>query len=248
MKITCFIIDEDLKSIDTLKKHIHDIVFLELVGFQTKAEEGIAQVKMIMPDFVFLGIDVPAFEGVDFPGLIAHITKIVYISMFTEYAFEAFKHNAVDYLLKPVSKLKFMQCIAKIIYALPQPSAVPQKLQSTNASYIYLKELATSRLFKIELDDIFYIESNNNNVTFNLDREAHVVQVPLKKIISQLPPDLFLRIHKSFIVNHTKIIHIDGNMVVLKNKTVLLLGSTYKESFYDHIKTNIVKTGRDKQF
>ncbi|AMP97868.1 hypothetical protein AY601_0928 [Pedobacter cryoconitis] len=246
MKITCYIIDEDLNSIDTLKKHIDDIVFLELIGFHTKAEEGIAEVKTMLPDFVFLGIDMPVSEGAGFSAQIASITKIVYISMFTAYAFEAFKHNAIDYLLKPVSKLKFIQCIGKIIYALPQPSMVTQQPKSLNPSYIYLKELATNRLFKVELDDIFYIESNNNNVIFNLDKKTCIVQVPLKKIIIQLPPDIFLRIHKSFIVNHKKIIHIDGNMVVLKNKTVLLLGSTYRESFYNYIRTAIVKTGRDK--
>lgn len=237
-------VDDEYHAIDNLGAYINEIPYLELIGYNTDPKMGLAEVNALVPDIVFLDMNMPDLSGIDFCTKIPASIKVVFVTGYTEYAFKAFENNAVDYLLKPVSRKKFSEAMNKILNILPQPvkAIVPDVLPKI--SYIYIKQGIKGKLVKIDFEDIYYIESNDNNVIFNLEAETCMAYVPLKKVIVQLPEDIFLRIHKSFIVNHKKISHIDGNKVVLKNKTVLQLGNTYRELFFNYIETTILKTGR----
>ncbi|MBB6502468.1 LytR/AlgR family response regulator transcription factor [Pedobacter cryoconitis] len=244
MNISCYIVDDEFHVISTLREYISEVPYLELVGFNSDPEQGLVEVNRLAPDLIFLDINMPELDGRDFCEQITTATKVIFVSGYRDYAFDAFGHNAVDYLLKPVSHKRFMQAIHKVISFVPMlgKSAVPPV--SSEISYIYIKYGAKGRLIKIEFDDIYYIESNDNHVIFNLENESYTAYIPLKNVILQLPEDSFLRIHKSFVVNHKKINHIEGNMVILKNKTILQLGNTYKDSFFKYVGLSVLKTNK----
>lgn len=245
MNITCYIVDDEYHVISTLREYISEVPYLELVGFNSNPEKGLIEVNRLAPDLVFLDINMPMLDGMDFCQLITTSTKVVFVSGYRDYAFDAFSHNAVDYLLKPVSHKRFMQAIHKVISFVPMLSGKPSAQHtSSEVSYIYIKHGVKGRLIKIEFDDIYYIESNDNQVVFNLENENYIAYVPLKNVLPQLPETSFLRIHKSFVVNHKKISHIEGSMVILKNKTILQLGNTYKDSFFKYVGLSVLKTNK----
>ncbi|KIO77186.1 hypothetical protein TH53_11180 [Pedobacter lusitanus] len=244
MNITCYIVDDEYHVISTLREYISEVPYLELAGFNSNPEKGLEEVNKLAPDLVFLDVNMPMLDGMDFCQLITTATKVVFVSGYRDYAFDAFSHNAVDYLLKPVSHKRFMQAIHKVISFVPmlgKPSTVNTFSEIT---YIYIKHGVKGRLIKIEFDDIYYIESNDNHVIINLENENYVAYIPLKNVLPQLPETSFLRIHKSFVVNHKKISHIEGNMIILKNKTILQLGNTYKDSFFKYVGLSVLKTNK----
>ena len=222
MNISCYIVDDEFHVISTLREYISEVPYLELAGFNSDPEEGLDEVNRLAPDLIFLDINMPALDGMDFCEQITTATKVIFVSGYRDYAFDAFGHNAVDYLLKPVSHKRFMQAIHKVISFVPMLGKSATPAVSSEISYIYIKHGVKGRLIKIEFDDIYYIESNDNHVIFNLENDSYTAYIPLKNVIPQLPEDSFLRIHKSFVVNHKKINHIEGNMVILKNKTIFL--------------------------
>ncbi|QNK61253.1 response regulator transcription factor [Pedobacter sp. PAMC26386] len=242
MNITCYIVDDEYHVISTLRTYISEVPYLELVGFNSNSEKGLSEVNKLAPDLVFLDINMPMLDGMDFCQQITTATKVVFVSGYRDYAFDAFSHNAVDYLLKPVSHKRFMQAIHKVISFVSNLGKPVTQLTTTEISYIYIKHGVKGRLIKIEFDDIYYIESNDNHVIFNLENENYIAYIPLKNVLPQLPETSFLRIHKSFVVNHKKISHIEGNMVILKNKTILQLGNTYKDSFFKYVGLSVLKT------
>lgn len=244
MNITCYIVDDEYHVISTLREYISEVPYLELVGFNGNPEKGLVEVNKLAPDLVFLDINMPLLDGMDFCQMITTATKVVFVSGFRDYAFDAFSHNAVDYLLKPVSHKRFMQAIHKVISFVPVPGKPLTQHITSEISYIYIKHGVKGRLIKIEFDDIYYIESNDNQVVFNLENENYTAYVPLKNVLPQLPETSFLRIHKSFVVNHKKISHIEGNMIILRNKTILQLGNTYKDSFFKYVGLSVLKTNK----
>ncbi|MBB5634855.1 DNA-binding LytR/AlgR family response regulator [Pedobacter cryoconitis] len=244
MNITCYIVDDEYHVISTLREYISEVPYLELIGFNSNPEKGLTEVNRLGPDLVFLDVNMPALDGMDFCQLITTATKVVFVSGYRDYAFDAFSHNAVDYLLKPVSHKRFMQAIHKVISFVPMLGKSNAQTAASEISYIYIKHGIKGRLIKIEFDDIYYVESNDNHVIFNLENESYTAYIPLKNVLPQLPESSFLRIHKSFVVNHNKINHIEGNMVILKNKTILQLGNTYKDSFFKYVGLSVLKTNK----
>lgn len=244
MKINCFIVDDEYHVINTLKEYIAEVPYLELIGFNSNPQTGIEEVNELSPDVVFLDINMPMMGGMDFCSQITCGAKVIFVTGYREYAFDAFSNNAFDYILKPVSHKRFMQSIHKILSHVPVLAKAVESSVSEENSYIYIKHGNKGKFIKVEFDDIFYIESAGNTVIFKLEDETYTAYVPLKNVLTQLPENNFIRIHKSFVVNHKRISHIDGSMVVLQDKTILQLGSTYKELFFKYVESNALKSNR----
>lgn len=244
MKISCYIVDDEYHVINTLKDYIAEVPYLELIGFNSSPENGLLDVNTLAPDIVFLDINMPMMGGMEFCSQITSATKVVFVTGYREYALDAFNNNAFDYILKPVSHKRFMQSIHKIISFVPTMGRPVVNNQAAETTYIYIKHGTKGKFIKIEFDDIYYIESDDNSVKFNLEHETYITYVPLKNVIAQLPENNFLRIHKSFVVNHKKISHIDGHLIVLQDKTVLQLGTTYKELFFKYVELSVLKNSK----
>ena len=239
MILTCYLIDDEIHAINILKLFIEEVADLQLLGTSSSAVTALQEVNDLKPDIVFLDIDMPHLNGIEFLKLITVETKVVYTTALPDFALKAFEIEAFDYLLKPISFSRFQSSVNKLrsYYA---------KVNRANAinDYLYIKSETKGKMIRVPLDEILYVESNNNHITINLSKIKYTVYLPLKELESKLDPNKFVRIHKSFIVSCQKIDNIDGNLVVLTDKTVLQLGGTYKESFFRSIAPFIVKSFR----
>lgn len=238
MKINCYILSNGNHSLRSL---IKDIPYLELVGDDHIPERALIEINRLLPNLIFVDHETVDLNYTDFCEQITRFTKVIYLS---ENALAPPKDNIIARLSKPVNQKEFLQAIVKYLNSIPQPINFFNNKFEEKLSYIYIKQAIKGKLVKIEFEEIYYIESQNNNVLFNLRDRSYEAYIPMKKLITQLPENIFLRIHKSFIVNHMKISHIDGNMVILKDKVVLQIGNTYKESFFKYIENSLLKTGK----
>jgi two-component system LytT family response regulator len=241
--LKCYIIDDESHAINILKNFIEDHQDLMLLGYDQDSLEGLQKVKKLVPDILFLDINMPKINGIILSSLIDPLqTKVVFTTAFSHYALDAFENMAFDYILKPISYERFEKCIANIKASLLNDRNVTET--ATQDDFIFIKTDNKGKIIKVNYDSIYYIESSNNYVVFKLANARYITYVTLKEVIQQLPPNLFLRVHKSFIINQNKIDFINGNQIILNDKTNIQLGVTYRDEFFKAVDSRLIKTGR----
>jgi two-component system LytT family response regulator len=236
----CLIIDDEIHAIELLSDYLLNVPGFTLLGAYQDPTEGLRNVNTIAPDFLFLDVDMPGLNGIELSKLVTTDTKIIFTTASPNFAIEAFEVNAFDYLLKPISTSRFYRCINKITAI----NAESTKPVADSNEYFYIKSENKGKMIKINYQDILYVESNNNYVTIALLNQKYNAYLTLTEIATQLPARLFYRVHKSFIINHSKINFIDGNQIILIDKTVLQIGNTYKEAFLNLIQNHTIKSSR----
>lgn len=236
----CIIIDDEIHAIELLSDYISNVPELTLLGAYQDSTEGLMNVNNLAPDFLFLDVDMPRLNGIELSKLITTDTKVIFTTASPDFAIEAFEINAFDYLLKPISNSRFYRCINKLA-KINEKSTKPA---TSSDEYFYIKSENKGKMIKINYQDILYVESNNNYVTIALLNQKYNAYLTLTEIATQLPANLFHRVHKSFIINHSKINFIDGNQIILIDKTVLQIGNTYKEAFLNLIQNHTMKSSR----
>ena len=155
--------------------------------------------------------------------------SIILTTAFPDYALESYEFNVVDYLLKPFSFQRFVKAVSKV----PLKNAVsqPQKLPENARTEIFIK--SGYEHIKVKIEDIFYIKSDADYTELFLSNRKYLSSEPLRYWLEDLQANQFVRIHKSFIVNTSKIEKIGGNQVYLGENMVIPIGRAYKESFIE---------------
>jgi DNA-binding LytR/AlgR family response regulator len=182
-------------------------------------------------DLVILDIQMPELNGFDFIGSLDNPPNIIIVSSAEEYALKAFDFNVVDYLLKPVSYGRFLKAIDKTVRYFTR-----KELNNTVDEEIFLKK--GSSLVKLKLGDIIFIEALENYVTLNTNNDKFTIHFTMKAIESQLPSAVFIRVHRSYIVNKSMI------QTIKENSLDLNVGGTLKnipvgKSFRDSLLNDI---------
>ncbi|OKS85661.1 LytR/AlgR family response regulator transcription factor [Mucilaginibacter polytrichastri] len=241
MKLSCYIVDDELHAIEVLAHHIEAIKELQLLGYNTNPIAGLREVNEKHPDVLFLDIDMPNLDGIEFRKLIAPDIRVIFTTASPDHALDAFEIAAFDYLLKPISYSRFQRAINKLNQFV---SVNDHPEIKSKDNFFYIKCENKGKMVKINFEDIMYIESNSNYVIVSTKETKYNTYLTLKEIKARLPDDYFFRIHKSFVINHTQINYIDGNQIVLTDKSVLQLGNTYRDAFFDLVNRHIIKTSR----
>ncbi len=233
-KIKCLVIDDERLARDYIKNYISKIPELELLGdFNTplKATELIKSGKV---DLMFLDIQMPDITGIDFMKSLTRKPEVIFTTAYQEYALEGFNLSVVDYLLKPFSFERFFQAVNKVIDKLEQKNTagedqeiIPQA-QTTFAD-TYLTIRADRKFYKINFDDLIYIEGQKAYVSFHTSKKRITAIASLKELEESLPKEKFIRIHKSYIVAIHEIMSLEGNMIEI-NDTELPVGKSYKDA------------------
>lgn len=237
MILKCYIIDDDIATIRTLSEYIDRHSELVLVGYDTNPVAGLDKINNNSVDLVFLGINESLVNGLELSSLISHSVYKIFVTALPDFALAAFDNNAFDYLLKPISKERFLRCVKK----LSSYTEKTHKAEKQQLAFIYVKSESKGKLVKIEFDEVYYIESNDNYIVINLAHAKHKVYIPLKAVLNKFSSSNFIRVHKSFIVNHSKISYIQGAQIILKDKTTLQLGSSYKDRFLSIVEKYTLK-------
>lgn len=235
--IRCIVVDDKPLAIDVLKHYISKVPFLELTMSTVNPLDALHTVLEGGIDLVFLDIQMPELSGLQFMKIVKGKCLVVLTTAYSEYAFEGFENDAVDYLLKPVSFERFFKAVEKAqillkgLSEMDKPDPIPLA-PTKEITHIFVK--TEYKLVRVNITDILYVEGMQNYVTIYTANEKIISLQTMKKTEEQLPADQFIRIHKSFIIALNKIDTVERNQVHIGNKAITL-GEVYKEAFYTSI-------------
>jgi two-component system LytT family response regulator len=237
--IKCIAIDDEPLAVKKIAGYIGKIPFLELVAECRNASEAMSIMSQNDIQLLFIDINMPDINGMDFVKSLANPPYIVFTTAYSEYAVEGFQVEAVDYLLKPISFTNFLKAANKVKNLIDLSSNSQKESLSTTANHLFVK--SEYKLIRIELDDIKYIESQHEYIKiFLINSNPVMTQVSLKSIDEQLPSDRFMRVHRSFIVNLARVSVIERNRIVFDDKIYIPVSEQYKEKFQEYIDKNFV--------
>lgn len=228
--LSCLVIDDEPLAIQLLQDHVSKIPFLKLEGTFINPLEALISLNRNPVDLIFLDIQMPQLNGVQFMELLNQRSMVVITSAYQEYAIEGFEHNVIDYLLKPISFERFYRAVEKA-HNNKNPHTALQVSQRfpSHAGYIFVK--VENKMLRVELDDIIYIEGLKNYVSIFTKTQRIVTLQVMKQLEEILPPGRFVRVHKSFIVALDKIHSIERQEIHLKDK-IIPIGNTYSDHFF----------------
>ena len=231
--IKCIAIDDEPLGLQQLAAYIKKVPFLELIGECQSAIEAKKVLETDEVNAIFLDINMPDLNGMDFVRSLAVRPIIVFTTAYSEYAVEGYKVDAVDYLLKPFGLNEFMRAANKVEkqYDLELTAEVSQ-VDTDNALFFKTEH----KVVRVEIDKIRYIEGMSEYLKIHIDdKRPLIVLLSMKKLEEQLPPHLFMRTHRSYIVNLHKIVEVNKNRIILDSNTYLPIGDLYKEKFTKYI-------------
>ncbi|MGN6416503.1 MAG: LytR/AlgR family response regulator transcription factor [Pseudobacter sp.] len=229
--LNCLVIDDEPLAIKLIEDHISRVPFLKLAGVNTNPLEALIAFNRQPVDLIFLDIQMPQLNGVQFMQLLQNRAQVIITSAFQEYAFDGFEHNVVDYLLKPISFERFYKAVEKawkIANPADRPPAVPD-LHPLTGGYIFVK--VETKMIRVELDDILYVEGLKNYLSIYTRSQRIITLQSMKQLEEALPPNRFMRVHKSYLVAFDKINSVERQEIHIGN-TIIPVGSTYADNFF----------------
>ncbi|MBK7733562.1 MAG: response regulator transcription factor [Bacteroidales bacterium] len=231
--MNCIIVDDDPVWLRTLEEFVGKSSSLTLVGSYS---DSLSARNLLMSrrdiELIFLDIEMPEMDGFDFLSSLENPPHIIFVSGSEEYAYKAFNYNGIDYLLKPITYPRFCRAVEKIMkyYA---PRSVPS---SAGEEEIFIKK--GSSLVRLKLKEILFVEALENYVSVNTRDEKYTIHFTMRGIEQQLPSSLFVRIHRSYLVNKSVIRSITENSLTIAiggNTKILPVGKSYRDGIMNYI-------------
>jgi DNA-binding LytR/AlgR family response regulator len=220
--MNCIVIEDQPPAQRILKKYIEDMGSLNLRATFPDAIQAMEFLKLESVDLMFLDIHLPKISGIDFLKTIAHPPHIILTTAFPDYALESYEFNVVDYLLKPFSFQRFVKAVSRV----PLISDIAEK---QTPQEVFIK--SGYEHIKITIDEIVYIKADADYTEIFVSNKRYLSSEPLKYWLEKLKNNQFMRIHKSYIINTSKILKMSANQVYLINEVAVPLGRTFKEAF-----------------
>ena len=210
MKITCILVDDEPLARKGILEYISQVEFLQLEGVYEDARSLYSVLSEKEIDLVLLDIELPGLSGIDFIKSLRTSPAIIFITAYPEYAVMGFELDVVDYLMKPVAFPRFLKAVNKAREFLISGKGA-QSQGSNEVSYFFVKE--NGRYTRIGFDEVLFMEALQNYVAIYTKERKMISYNTMAQFEKQLPENLFMRIHKSYIVALQKIDSIEGNMI-----------------------------------
>ncbi|WP_129718241.1 LytTR family DNA-binding domain-containing protein [Pedobacter sp. SYP-B3415] len=234
--IRCLAVDDEAYAAEIIAGYINKTPFLELVGATSDPFEALRLVQANQVDLVFLDIQMPELTGIQFLKICGGKCKVVLTTAYPEYALEGFELDVIDYLLKPIPYERFYKSAVKVRQMItPAAAPAPVHLPVTDNGYLFIKGDNKNKFIRVEYNDILYLEGLKNYVSVYTGTQRLITYQSLREFEEQLPKNLFMRIHKSYIVPFSKIRMVDGNAVYIGDNC-LPVGETYRSEFFRKIR------------
>lgn len=239
--VRCIAIDDEPLALRQIKSYIERTDSLELVAACRNAMEAQQVLERENIDLIFVDINMPDMNGLDFVRSLTTSHYIVFTTAHAEFALEGFKLNAIDYLLKPFAYEEFMKASQKVISLVDlverchaaESAAAHNEAESSDKEYLSVKADYKTQLVKIA--DIVYLESAGEYVRLHIEGSSTITTLfRLKNMETSLPQDMFLRVHRSYIVNLKRISSYTKGRIFLDNGEYIPLGENYKERFFEY--------------
>lgn len=230
MKIKCIITDDEPLAQDLLKDYIAKVPFLELKATCKSALEASQVIMEQEIDLIFLDIHMPELSGIDFIKNNDRLPDIIFTTAYSHYALEGFDYKAIDYLLKPFSFERFYKAAIRSFENMTLRKG--QSNKTPEREYIFVK--SEYKLVKINFDDILYIEGLKDYIKIITKQKTILTLMRMKEIEEKLPENVFVRIHRSFIISIRNVDTVNKTNVTIGKKTIPVT-DYYKDAFMEFL-------------
>ncbi len=245
MTLTCAIIDDEPLALGLLENYVKKTPSLKLTGLYSSAIEAMKGLPENPAELLFLDIQMPELNGLEFSRMIPETTRIVFTTAFGQYAIDGYRVNALDYLLKPVSYADFIGAVNKAMkwFELKQKKTEEKTpdnpAANENLEYIYVK--SDYKIIQVELDKILYIEGLKDYIKIHLEDAPRPILslTSLKAMEEKLPANRFIRVHRSFIVQKQKIKIIEKGRIIF-GKDHIPVSDSYKQELQNYVNEHII--------
>lgn len=233
MKLKCWIIDDEPLALELLDSYVQKTPFFNLTGKYSSAIQAMNNMPNEHIDVVFLDIQMPEVNGMEFARFLDKNTRIIFTTAFSEYALDGYKVNALDYLLKPFSYSEFLSASKKAQEWFEMKIASEEKGES-EVSGIFIR--SDYKLVHVLFDDILLVEGLKDYIKIFTDKgpKPILTLMSMKSMEDELPATRFIRVHRSFIVNRDKIVRVEKNRIII-GKHEIPIGETYRKAFMEEI-------------
>lgn len=236
--IRCIAIDDEPLALIQIAGYINKTPFLELIGQSESAIKAMELLDLKSADLLFVDINMPDLNGMDFVKTLENPPKIVFVTAYSQYALEGFRVDAIDYLLKPISYPAFLKSANKVRAWFESHPKRSDEV-SNNKEFLFIK--SDYKLLRINFDDIKYIEGMSEYIRIHLTNSKPVMTLlSIKSIEEKLPSDRFMRVHRSYIVNLSKISVIERNRIIFDGNIYVPVSDQYKNVFQTYIDKNFL--------
>lgn len=237
MKIKCIVVDDEPLAIEKITEYIERIPSLDLMASFDNAISALEFLRDKKTDLVFLDIQMDKFTGIQLLEILRNPPKIIITSAYDSYALKGYELDVTDYLLKPISFERFLKAVNKVGGEIraeksSRPGTDSDATIKLPADYIFIK--ADYHMHKVKLENILYIEGMKDYLRLHLPTERIMTLMSFMKMETILPPDKFMRVHKSYIVSLDKIERIERNTIMIAGAKIPI-GNKYKKEFMEYL-------------
>jgi two-component system, LytTR family, response regulator len=240
LKLNCVIIEDEPLARNLMTEYVRKVPELNLLNAFSNPLEALEALRTLSVDLLFLDVQMPEITGISLLKVLKKRPLVVLTTAYSEYALEGYELDVADYLLKPITFERFLKSVDKIMQRLEaEPKHVITTTEnSPSPTFVFVKD--GTKLVKIQLDEILYVEGLKDYVTIHTTHQKITTLQRMKALEEQLPADKFIRIHNSYIVALNAIEVVQKNEVEIKGST-LPIGDTFKKSFKEFIEKNHIQ-------
>ena len=229
-KINCLIVDDEPIARDIIIKYCEALPYVEVTGSCGNSFEAKAVLMAKRIDILFLDIHMPVMDGIGFLRTIKDPPQVIFTTAFKEHAATAFDLAACDYLVKPFSLERFMVAVDKAMERIGHSPGVKAQTGGIDEEYLSIK--TDGKIYRIRFDDLLYAEASGNYTKLVTSSGVIMPGMPFSGVEKLLPVRHFIRVHRSYVINKSKITYIHGNVVYLK-KQEIPIGKNYKDKLLE---------------
>lgn len=233
-KMRCIIVDDEPIARSGMKRLIDANPELELAASLDSAESASAWLDENSADLIFLDIEMPGMDGMEFARSLPPSTMVIFTTAYSEYAADSYDLEAIDYLVKPINKERFNKAVSRAVAYRELLSAPGHDVEAESPDFIILK--ADRKYVRVKLEEIVYVEGLKDYVIVHLADRKVVTRMNLKGMEDLLPPKTFLRVSKSYIVNKSKIDSFTSKDVYIGTLEIAI-GAPYRDSILTSLLT-----------
>jgi DNA-binding LytR/AlgR family response regulator len=225
----CLVVDDEPIAREIIENYCSHLQNLHVIGSCGNALEAKIILQQQKVDILFLDVNMPIIDGISFLKTLKNPPQVIFTTAYKEYAVNAFDLAACDYLLKPFSLDRFIIAVDKAIEKLHGSTHLVAEVPDTKTDdYIFVK--TEGKIFKIQHSDLLFAEAQGNYIKITTTQNVIVPNMTFSKFEEMLPKSIFLRVHRSYIINKSKISHVEGNRIFINNIEIPI-GSNFKELF-----------------
>ncbi|WP_448520716.1 LytR/AlgR family response regulator transcription factor [Rhodoflexus sp.] len=227
--LKCVVIDDDEQSRKILEHFIGLTSFLDCTAVFSSGTAALSHLLRVPVDVMYVDIDMPGLSGIELVKALPQPPVTIFTTSYTNFALDAFELDAIDYLVKPIDFARFTKSAAKISERIR--SKVPAELPEGEDFFIKVN----NKMVRLSASDIWFIEGLSDYVLIHTEQRQYVVDTTLKSIEDKLPDERFIRVHRSYIVNISRIESIEDNQIIIKGKEIPI-SRTYQQDFFRKIR------------